>query len=175
MDPLSEVSFRSLISPELHLRRISLSLTTSPSASPSTPASSATPCSPASAGSSSKASPTPSASSAGDCFLLPRGLPFRLTTDLALAPILYTEAFARAPTSSRATPGDHPDRPLSSPAATSPSPAATPRCSFNRSRPSSTSAESPTAPPCAGPSSACTKSSQRRSPAAHSSRSNSPT
>jgi len=32
---------------------------------------------------------------AGDCFLLPRGLPFRLATDLSLEPIHYTEAFAR--------------------------------------------------------------------------------
>jgi AraC-like DNA-binding protein len=31
---------------------------------------------------------------AGDCFLLPRGLPFRLATDLSLEPVLYT-AFAR--------------------------------------------------------------------------------
>lgn len=29
---------------------------------------------------------------AGDCFLLPRGLPFRLATDLALEPVLYTDA-----------------------------------------------------------------------------------
>jgi AraC-like DNA-binding protein len=32
---------------------------------------------------------------AGDCFVLPRGLPFRLATDLSLEPVLYTEAFAR--------------------------------------------------------------------------------
>jgi AraC-like DNA-binding protein len=32
---------------------------------------------------------------AGDCFLLPRGLPFRLATDLSLEPVLYTVAFAR--------------------------------------------------------------------------------
>lgn len=32
---------------------------------------------------------------AGDCFLLPRGLPFLLTADLSLEPILYTEARAR--------------------------------------------------------------------------------
>jgi AraC-like DNA-binding protein len=32
---------------------------------------------------------------AGDCFLLPLGLPFRLATDLSLEPVLYTEAFAR--------------------------------------------------------------------------------
>lgn len=31
---------------------------------------------------------------AGDCILLPRGLPFHLTTDLGLTPILYTEARA---------------------------------------------------------------------------------
>ena len=29
---------------------------------------------------------------AGDCFLLPRGLPFRLTTDLSLEPVHYTLA-----------------------------------------------------------------------------------
>jgi AraC-like DNA-binding protein len=32
---------------------------------------------------------------AGDCFLLPRGLPFRLATDLSLEPVHYTVAFAR--------------------------------------------------------------------------------
>ena len=32
---------------------------------------------------------------AGDCFLLSRGLPFRLATDLSLEPILYTDAFVR--------------------------------------------------------------------------------
>jgi AraC-like DNA-binding protein len=32
---------------------------------------------------------------AGDCFLLPHGLPFQLTTDLSLEPVLYTVAFAR--------------------------------------------------------------------------------
>jgi AraC-like DNA-binding protein len=32
---------------------------------------------------------------AGDCFLLPRGLPFRLTTDLSLEPIHYTLAWGR--------------------------------------------------------------------------------
>lgn len=32
---------------------------------------------------------------AGDCFLLPRGLPFRLTTDLALEPVHYTLAWDR--------------------------------------------------------------------------------
>ena len=32
---------------------------------------------------------------AGDCFLLPRGLPFRLATDLSLKPVLFTEAVAR--------------------------------------------------------------------------------
>lgn len=31
----------------------------------------------------------------GDCFLLPRGLPFQLTTDLSLEAVLYTEACAR--------------------------------------------------------------------------------
>jgi AraC-like DNA-binding protein len=32
---------------------------------------------------------------AGDCFLLPRGLPFRLATDLALEPVSYTTAIAQ--------------------------------------------------------------------------------
>ncbi len=32
---------------------------------------------------------------AGDCFLLPRGLPFRLTSDLALEPVHYTVAWDR--------------------------------------------------------------------------------
>ncbi len=32
---------------------------------------------------------------AGDCFLLPRGLPFRLTTDLSLEPVHYTAAWSR--------------------------------------------------------------------------------
>jgi len=32
---------------------------------------------------------------AGDCFLLPRGLPFRLTTDLSLEPVHYTVAWTR--------------------------------------------------------------------------------
>ena len=31
----------------------------------------------------------------GDCFLLPRGLPFQLTTDLALTPVHYTVAWDR--------------------------------------------------------------------------------
>jgi len=39
--------------------------------------------------------PEPVLLHAGDCFLLPRGLPFRLATDLSLEPILYSEAFAR--------------------------------------------------------------------------------
>jgi len=39
--------------------------------------------------------PDPVLLRAGDCFLLPRGLSFRLATDLALKPILYTEAFNR--------------------------------------------------------------------------------
>ena len=39
--------------------------------------------------------PEPVLLQAGDCFLLPRGLPFRLATDLALEPMAYTEAFAR--------------------------------------------------------------------------------
>ncbi len=32
---------------------------------------------------------------AGDCFVLPRGLPFRLTTDLSLEPVHYTRAWDR--------------------------------------------------------------------------------
>lgn len=32
---------------------------------------------------------------AGDCILLPRGIPFRLTTDLALQPVHYQDAFAK--------------------------------------------------------------------------------
>ena len=32
---------------------------------------------------------------AGDCFLLPRGMPFQLTTDLTLEPVHYTVAWAR--------------------------------------------------------------------------------
>src|SRR5260370_37891132 len=39
--------------------------------------------------------PEPVLLHAGDCFLLPRGLPFRLATDLSLEPVLYTDAFAR--------------------------------------------------------------------------------
>jgi hypothetical protein len=39
--------------------------------------------------------PEPVLLQAGDCFLLPRGLPFRLATDLALEPRAYTDAFAR--------------------------------------------------------------------------------
>ena len=39
--------------------------------------------------------PEPVLVEAGDCFLLPRGFPFRLATDLALEPIHYSEAFAR--------------------------------------------------------------------------------
>ena len=39
--------------------------------------------------------PEPVLLSAGDCFLLARGLPFRLTTDLSLEPVHYTIAFAR--------------------------------------------------------------------------------
>jgi AraC-like DNA-binding protein len=42
-----------------------------------------------------EAVPEPVLLQAGDCFLLPRGLPFRLATDLALEPMAYTEAFAR--------------------------------------------------------------------------------
>ena len=39
--------------------------------------------------------PEPVLLRAGDCFLLPRGLPFRLATDLSLKPVLYTEALVR--------------------------------------------------------------------------------
>ena len=39
--------------------------------------------------------PEPVLLNAGDCFLLPRGLPFQLTTDLALEPIHYTLAWER--------------------------------------------------------------------------------
>jgi AraC-like DNA-binding protein len=39
--------------------------------------------------------PDPVLLRAGDCFLLPRGLPFRLTTDLTLEPIHYTLAWDR--------------------------------------------------------------------------------
>lgn len=39
--------------------------------------------------------PEPVLLHAGDCFLLPRGLPFRLATDLSLEPVSYTDAFAR--------------------------------------------------------------------------------
>ena len=54
--------------------------------------------------------PDPVLLHAGDCFLLPRGLPFRLATDLALEPILYTEAFTR-PNIFLDTPGDNLDAP----------------------------------------------------------------
>jgi AraC-like DNA-binding protein len=39
--------------------------------------------------------PEPVLLKAGDCFLLPRGLPFRLATDLSLEPVHYTIASAR--------------------------------------------------------------------------------
>ena len=39
--------------------------------------------------------PEPVLLHAGDCFLLPRGLPFRLATDLSIEPVLYTVALAR--------------------------------------------------------------------------------
>jgi AraC-like DNA-binding protein len=39
--------------------------------------------------------PEPVRLNAGDCFLLPRGLPFTLTTDLSLEPVLYTVVRAR--------------------------------------------------------------------------------
>jgi AraC-like DNA-binding protein len=39
--------------------------------------------------------PEPVLLRAGDCFLLPRGLPFQLTTNLALEPVHYTLAWSR--------------------------------------------------------------------------------
>jgi AraC-like DNA-binding protein len=39
--------------------------------------------------------PEPVLLHAGDCFLLPRGFPFRLATDLLLEPVLYSVAFAQ--------------------------------------------------------------------------------
>jgi AraC-like DNA-binding protein len=36
--------------------------------------------------------PEPLLLRAGDCFLLPRGLPFQITTDVSLKPVLYTDA-----------------------------------------------------------------------------------
>jgi AraC-like DNA-binding protein len=39
--------------------------------------------------------PEPVLLNAGDCFVLPRGLPFRLATDLSLEPVHYTVAIAR--------------------------------------------------------------------------------
>jgi len=39
--------------------------------------------------------PEPALLHAGDCFLLPRGLPFRLATDLSLEPISFSEARTR--------------------------------------------------------------------------------
>jgi AraC-like DNA-binding protein len=54
--------------------------------------------------------PEPALLHAGDCFLLPRGLPFCLTTNLALEPILFSEACARLNTLSE-TPGVHHDAP----------------------------------------------------------------
>jgi AraC-like DNA-binding protein len=39
--------------------------------------------------------PEPVLLHAGDCFLLPRGLPFRLATDLLLEPVLFADACAR--------------------------------------------------------------------------------
>jgi AraC-like DNA-binding protein len=39
--------------------------------------------------------PEPVLIRAGDCFLLPRGLPFRLATDLAVEPLPFVDAFAR--------------------------------------------------------------------------------
>lgn len=40
--------------------------------------------------------PEPVLLHAGDCFLLPRGFPFQLSTDLSLEPLLYTEACTRS-------------------------------------------------------------------------------
>src|SRR5580698_4012619 len=39
--------------------------------------------------------PEPVLLDAGDCFLLPRGMPFQLTTDLSLEPVHYTVARAQ--------------------------------------------------------------------------------
>src|ERR1700722_15160772 len=39
--------------------------------------------------------PDPILLDVGDCFILPRGLPFRLATDLSLEPIHYTLAWSR--------------------------------------------------------------------------------
>jgi AraC-like DNA-binding protein len=39
--------------------------------------------------------PEPVLLNPGDCFLLPRGLPFRLATDLSLEPILFSDAITR--------------------------------------------------------------------------------
>jgi AraC-like DNA-binding protein len=39
--------------------------------------------------------PEPVLLQAGDCFLLPHGLPFQLSTDLSLEPVHYAEAFTR--------------------------------------------------------------------------------
>jgi AraC-like DNA-binding protein len=39
--------------------------------------------------------PDPVLLDAGDCFLLPRGMPFQLTTDLSLEPVHYTVAWGR--------------------------------------------------------------------------------
>jgi len=39
--------------------------------------------------------PEPVLLSTGDCFVLPRGLPFRLATDLSLEPVYYTLAWDR--------------------------------------------------------------------------------
>jgi len=47
--------------------------------------------------------PEPVLLQAGDCFLLPRGLPFRLATDLSLEPMAYTDTFARLGLRSEAT------------------------------------------------------------------------
>ena len=62
--------------------------------------------------------PEPVLLHAGDCFLLPRGLPFRLATDLSLEPVHYTDALARL--GKRAKPRESPKARGTSPAATSP-------------------------------------------------------
>lgn len=87
---------------------------------------------------------------AGDCYILPRGLPFTLTTDLSLPPIDFS-VLRDTHKLSNAAPIDHPTPAISS-AVTSSSPAFTQTCSSNRFRRSYTSVKSLTAPLCAGPS-----------------------
>ena len=108
--------------------------------------------------------PEPVLLNAGDCFVLPRGLPFRLATDLSLEPVHYTVAIARLGMSGEAPgvtegaryiagghfalTGGHAEM-LSS------------HC-----RPLSTSVASRTKPLSAGRSNACARNSGIRSPAA---------